>query len=117
MNMLERCVVFTTFCSSSEARGIIIERRHKKTCFCICENKGADQLRGNHAADQCSCAVTVQLISAFVFCDIQSTIPLLSESESSSLYPSSVVVQPGLCRTRSETPKTGFFGTQLILEN
>ena len=22
------------------------ERRHEKTCFCICENKGADQLCG-----------------------------------------------------------------------
>ena len=25
---------------------------HEKTAFCICENKGADQLRGNLAADQ-----------------------------------------------------------------
>ena len=25
---------------------------HEKTAFCICENKGADQLRGNPAADQ-----------------------------------------------------------------
>ena len=24
----------------------------RKPLFCICENKGADQLRGNHAADQ-----------------------------------------------------------------
>ena len=30
-------------------------------------------------------------------------IPLLSISEISSLWPSSVAVQPGLCRTRSET--------------
>ena len=30
-----------------------------------CENKGADQLRGDHAADLRSC--TVQLICAFVF--------------------------------------------------
>ena len=30
---------------------ILIEPRHEKTCFCICENKGADQLRGNRAAD------------------------------------------------------------------
>ena len=27
----------------------------RKPTFCICENKGADQLRGNHAADQCLC--------------------------------------------------------------
>ena len=33
----------------------------KKTAFCICKNKDADQLRSNCAADQ-----TVQLISAFV---------------------------------------------------
>ena len=31
----------------------------------------------------------------------------------SSLHPSSVVVQPGLCRTWSETPKTGFLTTRL----
>ena len=24
----------------------------RKPAFCICENKGADQLHGNHAADQ-----------------------------------------------------------------
>ena len=26
-----------------------------KTAFCICENKGTDQLRGNHEADQRLC--------------------------------------------------------------
>ena len=25
----------------------------RKPAFCICENKDADQLRGNHEADQC----------------------------------------------------------------
>ena len=30
-------------------------------------------------------------------------IPLVSKSEISSLWPSSVAIQPGLCRTRSET--------------
>ena len=34
---------------------------------------------------------------------IDSKIPLLFKSNISSLYPSSVAVQPGLCRTRSET--------------
>ena len=24
-----------------------------RKCFCICQNKGADQLQGNHAANQC----------------------------------------------------------------
>ena len=64
----------------------------RKPAFCICENKDADQLPGNREADQCLC-----------FRYMDSTIPLLSKSKISSLWPSSVVVQPGLCRTRSET--------------
>ena len=42
------------------------------------------------------------------------TIPLLSESKLLSLWPSSGAVQPGLCRTWSETPKTGFLETRLM---
>ena len=64
----------------------------RKPTFYICENKDADQLRGNREADQSLC-----------FRYIDSTIPLLSKSEISSPYPSSVAVQPGLCQTRSET--------------
>ena len=75
----------------------------RKPAFCICENKDADQLRGNREADQRLC---------FRYRD--STIPLLPKSEISSLYPSSVAVQPGLCRAWSETPKTGFLTTRLI---
>ena len=71
--------------------------------FCICENKDADQLRGNREADQRLC-----------FRYIDSTIPLLPIYEMSSLQPSSVAVQPGLCGTWSETPKTGFLKTRLI---
>ena len=74
----------------------------RKPAFCICENKDADQLRGNREADQRLC---------FRYTD--STIPLLPKSEISSLLPSSVAVQPGLCRTRSETPETGFLITRL----
>ena len=74
----------------------------RKPAFCICENKDADQLRGNREADQRLC---------FRYTD--SPIPLLPKSEISSLYPSYVTVQPGLCRTRSETPKTGFLTTRL----
>ena len=74
----------------------------RKPAFCICENKDADQLRGNREADQRLC---------FRYTD--STIPLLPKYEISSLYPSSVAVQPGLCRTWSETPKTGFLTTRL----
>ena len=70
----------------------------RKPAFCICENKDADQLCG-----------TAQLISAFVFATyIDSTIPLLAKSEISSLWLSSVVVQPDLCQTWSETQKTVF---------
>ena len=59
----------------------------RKPTFCICENKDVDQLRGNREADQRLC-----------FRYIDSAIPLLSKSE---IKPSSVAVQPGLCRTRS----------------
>ena len=76
----------------------------RKPSFCICENKDADQLPGNSEADQRLC---------FRYTD--SKIPLLSKSEISSFYPSCVVVQPGLIGTRSETPKTGFLTTRLIL--
>ena len=53
----------------------------RKPAFCICENKDADQLRGNREADQRLC-----------FRYIDSTIPLLPNYEISSLYPSFVVV-------------------------
>ena len=45
----------------------------RKPDFCICENKDADQLRGNHEADQRLC---------FRYTD--SLIPLLSKSKISS---------------------------------
>ena len=75
----------------------------RKPDFCICDNKDADQLRGNREADQRLC---------FRYTD--STIYLLPKYEISSLQPSSVAVQPGLCRTWSETPKTGFLTTRLM---
>ena len=77
----------------------------RKPAFCICENKDADQLRrvrGNREADQRLC---------FRYTD--STISLLPKCEISSLQSSSVAVQPGLCGTWSETPKTGFLRTRL----
>ena len=46
----------------------------RKPDICICENKDADQLRGNREADQRLC-----------FRYIDSTIPLLPKSEISSL--------------------------------
>ena len=76
----------------------------RKPDFCICENKDADQLRGNREADQRLC---------FRYTD--STVPLLPKSEISSLSPSSVAVQPSLCQTWSETLKTGFLIMKLKL--
>ena len=74
-----------------------------KPAFCICKSKDADQLWDSHAADKRLC-----------FCYIHRTIPLLLQSEISSLKPSSVLVQPGLCRNWSETRKTGFLMARLI---
>ena len=51
-----------------------MSRDVRKPDFCICENKDADQLRGNREADQRLC-----------FRHLDSTIPLLSKSEISSL--------------------------------
>ena len=76
----------------------------RKTDLYLCENKGADQLRSNCEADQRLC---------FHYTD--STIPLLPKPEISSLYPSSIAAQTGLCQTRSETWKTGFLGSRLKL--
>ena len=62
----------------------------RKPDFCLCENKGADQLRSNCEADQRLC-----------FRYMNSKIPLLPKSEISSVYPSSVGAQAGLCQTWS----------------
>ena len=51
-----------------------ISRIMRKPDFCICENKGADQLRGNREADQRLC---------FRYTD--SALPLSAKSEISSL--------------------------------
>ena len=84
-----------------------LSRVVRKPTSCICENKDADQLRGNREADQRLC-----------FRYIDGTIyPLpIYMYEISSLWPSSMAVQPGLCGTWSETPKTGFLRTRLMLD-
>ena len=51
-----------------------LSRIVRKLAFCVCENKDADQLRGNREADQRLC-----------FRYIASTIPLLPKYEISSL--------------------------------
>ena len=71
----------------------------RKPAFHICGNKGTDQLHKNCAADR-------RLYFRFIHVD--STIALHPKSQISSLYPPSVIVQSGLCRTWSETLKTGF---------
>ena len=67
----------------------------RKPDFCLCENKGADQLRSNCEADQRLC---------FRYTD--STISLLLKSQISSFF---------LCQAWSETPKTGFLTSWLKL--
>ena len=74
----------------------------RKPAFCICENKDADQLRGDCEADQ-----------HLYFRYTDSTIPLLPKSKISRAQPSSVAAQPGLCPTWSETPKTRFLMMRL----
>ena len=58
---------------------------------------------------------TAQLISAFVLAIyIKSILPFLSKAKfKASVHLLCVAVQPGLCLTWSETPKTGFLETQL----
>ena len=60
---------------------------------------------------QISFAVTAKLISAFVLATriVQSLYFLNTKS--------SAAVQRGLCRTRSETPKTGFLTTRLKVKH
>ena len=69
----------------------------RKPAFCICENKDADQLRGDREADQHLC---------FHYTD--STIPLLSKSEVSSIKLSSVAVQPGFVLDLVGNPEDRF---------
>ena len=57
------------------------------------------------------------LIRAFVVCCLESIIPLVSISEISSQYLASVAAQASLNLPSSQTPKTGFLVTRLILES
>ena len=78
-------------------------RHAKMVFFCLCENKGADQLCSNCTADQRLC---------FRYMD---SIFLLHNSEISSCEPPSVTVQASLCQTLLEIWKTCFLALQLIL--
>ena len=75
----------------------------RKPDFCLCENKGADQLRSNCKANQRLC---------FRYTD--STLSLI-KSEISSFCAASGTVHVGLCQTWLETPKTGFLASRLKL--
>ena len=75
----------------------------RKLDFCLCENKGADQLCSNCTADQHLC-----------FRYMDDAVPPLPISKISSFYPS-VTVQAGLCRTWSETLMTVFSHTTVHL--
>ena len=68
----------------------------RKPSFCIYENKGVDQLRDNRPADQ-----------RLGFRYLDSTFSLLPKSGKSSLLPSSVAVQPSLCRTKNRVSRDG----------
>ena len=77
----------------------------RKKNYCLCENKGVDQLCSNCTAVQRLC---------FRYTD--SAIHLLPKSEISSFKPFSEV-QAGLCRTWSKTPKTGFLASRFKLSH
>ena len=65
--------VWLSHLSCTAGKSTILSRDMRKPAFCICENKDADQLRSNCAADECLC---------FRYTD--STISLLPKSEISS---------------------------------
>ena len=83
----------------------------RKPAFCICENKDADQLRGNREADQRLC-----------FHYIDSTMPLHinTKYQASShivwLY-SSVCVRPGRKPRRPVFSQRGSFKAMKLLED
>ena len=74
-----------------------MESRHEKGGFLHMRK----QRRSNREAGQCLC-----------FRNTVRTIYLLPKFEISSLFPSSVAEQSGLCWTWSETPKTSFLMTR-----
>ena len=82
-----------------------MSRVMRKLDFCLCENKGADQLCSNCEAEQGLC---------FLYSD--SIIPLLLIAKISSLWPASVIVQAGLYCTWSKKNKDQFshYGAQLL---
>ena len=76
----------------------------RKPVMPYANNKGADQPAHSRS-----------LISAFVVRCQDRIIPLVPMSEISSLCLASVAAQAGLSLPRSQSPKTGFLVTRLIL--
>ena len=76
LNMGEQMKSLLELIDNSGTISLITPRKHYMSCivrkptFCICENKDADQLRGNREADLRLC-----------FRYINSSIPLLSKSQ------------------------------------
>ena len=79
-----------------------MSRDARKTAFCMCENRGADQLRGNRKDDQRLC---------FHYTD--NIMTLYPKYDIPSLWPFSFSEQPSLCQTGSEILKTGFLASRL----
>ena len=79
---------------------------------CICESKGTAQLCGNYAADERLCFRYIS--SKYSPSKYTGTVPLLPESKFSSLLPSYVAIQPGLCWTWFLPPTPGFLAMWLI---
>ena len=88
--------------TQKDLRVLSMSRVMRKSTFCICESKGADQVRG-----YCFWFAKLMELSLFFL------VPKLS-SEISSLFPSSVAVQTALCRIWLETSNTCCLATRLI---
>ena len=89
----------------------------RKCAFCICKNKVADQLSGNCTEDHRAFVLlhnmrVTHLVTKLMFNEALIYImPLLPKSV---ISPSSVSVQPCLCRLWSLNPKKGFLAMQVI---
>ena len=82
---------------------LIYELRDEKPCFVHMRKHVCRSAAQNRTSDQ-----------RLYFRYIDKAIPLLPIFEIASLKPSSVVAQPGLCQTWSESPMTDFYATLLI---
>ena len=80
-HVIAQALMFNRLYKNYHMSGIV-----RKRDYCLCENKGADQLRSNCEADQRLC-----------FRYMDSAISLLLKTEISSLQLASVTVQVGLC--------------------